>query len=184
MLVSYLFCMNVCGVLSQPNKPIFTANDSVDESDLKCAACLAVVDIVDKEMNKRSFDGVESRVYELMDVLCEQSNFGSYDFIPPKMVGACKKFMDLVDDEELASVFLKYYSTSNRMDRVSLERKVCLKITGQCVGNKRIADQKPKKTAEETETEDKHFSATVEDLMKEHGDKVKLPKPVKHNDEL
>jgi len=163
MLVSYLFCMNVCGVLSQPNKPIFTANDSVDESDLKCAACLAVVDIVDKEMNKRSFDGVESRVYELMDVLCEQSNFGSYDFIPPKMVGACKKFMDLVDDEEL---------------------KVCLKITGQCVGNKRIADQKPKKTAEETETEDKHFSATVEDLMKEHGDKVKLPKPVKRNDEL
>lgn len=173
------------GVEAQIGEPIVSAKNEVDEKDLACAACLAIVDIIDKHMEKKSFDGVESRLYEVMESICIQKNFPAYDFIPPKMVEACKTFVDKNDDEELMAVFERYYSASKRPDRSLLERKLCLNLTGDCVGNKRVAT-KEKKSMEEKLSDaaklDKNFDVNVDDILKEHGHKLKEPKPVKHNE--
>lgn len=178
----------VVSVFGQPGgKPIFSAKDDVDERDLACAACLAVIDIVDTAMEKKSFDGVESRLYEVMESICDQKNFPAYDFIPPKMVDACKKFVGNIDDEELMTLLQRYYSASEekRPERRRLERKICVNISGDCVGSKRVEVHKKsyaEKVAEAAEMDEK-FDVDVDDLIKQQGGKVRQPHP-KKNDEL
>lgn len=183
-LVALTVVLCLC-VSAQPEKPIFSANDEVDENDLKCAVCLAVVDIVDKHMMKKSFDGIESRLYEVMENVCEQKNFKSYDFIPPKMMEGCKKFVDSTDDEKLLDTFGNYYRKVTHKNRNDLERSVCLAMAGDCVGSKRMVEKKEKKTEKTTNEEDKAFDDNVAQIMRDHGHKIKKPKPVQQRkDEL
>lgn len=59
--------------------------------------CYAVVVVmllvIDNIMMKKSFDGAESRIYELLEDVCARKNYLVYDYIPPKMVAQCKKLM-------------------------------------------------------------------------------------------
>ena len=43
-----------------------------------------------KRLMKRSTDFMEVRVIDAMDGICSNENFKVYDYIPPKMVRACK----------------------------------------------------------------------------------------------
>lgn len=173
---------------TQPANPIYSQNDEVDADDLACATCLAVVDVVDKHLSKKSFDGFEVRLNDLLENICEADNFRVYDFIPPKMTEACRKFMDKNDEEELVVLFAKFYlSSTNHNHRYLLERKLCLGLSGECVGNKRMekkkeAGDKSKKTPKNDE--EKQFNAGLDDLVKKHGGKIKELHPVKHKDEL
>ena len=172
-----------------PVKPIASARNEVDEKDLACAACLAIVDIVDQHMVKKSFDGVETKLYDVLESVCEQKHYRTYDFIPPKMVEACKKFVDKNEDDVLVEAFKQFYSSSgsngNPQTKHLIERKICLNVSGECIGNKRLEDKKSKeKLGSKTPEQDKHFDATVDDIMAKHGHKMKSPSPVKHTDEL
>ena len=191
MKLLWLLVLGLCGsVYGQPGgKPIFSAKDDVDERDLACAACLAVIDIVDKAMEKKSFDGVESRLYDVIENVCDQKNFPAYDFIPPKMVDACKNFVDKVDQEELMTLLQRYYSKSEdkRPERRRLERKICVNVSGDCVGNKRVEVKEKKSYAEkvaEAAELDEQFDVDVDDLIKKQGGKLRQPEPQKHTDEL
>ena len=43
-----------------------------------------------KRLVKKSADFMEVRVIDAMDGICSNENFKVYDYIPPKMVRACK----------------------------------------------------------------------------------------------
>lgn len=49
--------------------------------------------VMEKAMVKKSFDGTESRVYGVLENICDRQNFLTYDYIPPKMVAQCKKLI-------------------------------------------------------------------------------------------
>lgn len=181
----FLYISLISAVLGQGGDPIFSAKDEVDEKDLACAACVAIVDIVNQHMEKKSFDGVESRLYDVMENICTQKNFPAYDFIPPKMVEACRKFTNKHDEEELMSIFQKYYTAGKRAGQNMLERKVCLNFSGDCVGNKRVETKDKKTYAEkvaEVAQQDKNFDVNVDDILEKHAHKLKHPEPVKHNE--
>lgn len=57
--------------------------------------CLLPLLVIDKAMMKKSFDGAESRVYDLLEDVCARKNFLTYDYVPPKMVAQCKKLIGL-----------------------------------------------------------------------------------------
>ncbi|XP_067942353.1 uncharacterized protein [Watersipora subatra] len=183
-LVSLL--IGVVPVNTQLPEPVYSTEDDVDDRDVACAACLAIVDIVENEMTKKSFDGVESRLYDLLESICDQNNYRSYEFIPPKMMEGCKKIMDRIEEDTLVAAFQLFYSKGDKpRNRNLIERKICLNVSGDCIGNKRLEGKdKPKKAGSETTNEDKHFDASVEEIMAKHGHKVKKPSPMKHNDEL
>ena len=170
------------------DKPIITAQDEVDENDLACAACMAIVDIVNKNMETKSFEGLETRLYIVMEDICSQDNFQSYDYIPPKMVQACNKFINQHEEASLIQIFYKFYSSTKQPSQALLERRVCLELTGDCVSNKRfeVKDKDKKQvTDEKKETTAKLYKnhkANVDDLIKEHGHKMKQPRLVQHNE--
>lgn len=185
MLFAVLLVSGVLTVSTFADKPIITANDEVDESDLACVACLAIVDIVNQNMDKKSFEGLETRLYIVMEDICAQGNFRTYDYIPPKMTQACSKFVNQYDEDDLIQLFYKFYSSAKRPSQALLERKVCLEFSGSCVENKRV-EVKDKQSFEEKKQEtakvDKNLEMNVDHLIKEHGHKMKQPQPVEHNE--
>ena len=43
-----------------------------------------------KKLSKKSSDSLEVKVVDALEDLCEPENFRTYDYIPPKMIKACK----------------------------------------------------------------------------------------------
>jgi len=71
---------------------------------------------------------MEVRVMELLDDFCDQDNFKSYEYIPPKMVKACQHLMD-EHDEEVERLLIEHYTKGGA--KKVIERRICNKISNK-----------------------------------------------------
>jgi hypothetical protein len=67
-------------------------------------------------------------VIAALDSVCDQKNFRTYDFIPPKMVLGCERILEF--DEHIERLFISL----PRIEREQIEQVLCnTAITNACV---------------------------------------------------
>ncbi|XP_002735657.1 uncharacterized protein LOC100370109 [Saccoglossus kowalevskii] len=120
MMVNYwevvVFLLPVCLALPEDIDP-----------HMYCTGCVATMKELDKLLSNlhRSSDPYEMHVMNSVDDVCDKDHFKAYEYIPPKMVKACKVLMDNHDED-----IEQYLLTHPKYE--DLEKHVCYDLSEAC----------------------------------------------------
>jgi len=84
-------------------------------------------------------DNRESKIMEILESICEPSNFVSYEYSPPKTVNACKLLLEN-HEEDIEKALMK-----NRND---LDQYICHEVSQACMGIDTTEKRDPSKNAD------------------------------------
>ncbi|XP_070580572.1 uncharacterized protein [Ptychodera flava] len=111
--------------------------DDLDQA-MYCEGCVATVTELDKLLSNlhNSEDPFEMHVINAMDEVCHRDHFGTYAYIPPKMVKSCRMLLDEFDED-----VEKLLMTHPKLE--DMEKTLCYELSKACEGVDRSAKPKP-----------------------------------------